>query len=262
MLAGLTPTPADALATAPAPQPQPTSATDVPATPQPDASAFTLPNPADAQQQADTGGQPQNQPAPAPVPDATPAATKPVEQAPTPVVTTTPVVTPVVAPPVPLNTVTGLQRLVPLSRVPETTATMIQIAADRGVTHARLNLKPIELGGIEVRLKTTPQGLSAHLVADSPEAAKMLQSAAADLRRDLEARDVNLLSLDVSTSSEQQQQNPQAQAGAFTDEFGNAQTYGLGRRNSRNGDAGLTEAAVPAETTLVLPNGVLVDVLA
>ncbi len=262
MLAGLTPTPADAPATTPAPQAQPASRTDAPATPQPDAPAFTPPNPADAQQQANTGGQPQNQPAPTPVPDAAPVAGKPVDQAPAPVVNTTPAVTPVVAPPVPLNTVTGLQRLVPLSRVPETTATMIQIAADRGVTHARLNLKPVELGGIEVRLKTTPQGISAHLVADSPEAAKMLQSAAADLRRDLEARDVNLLSLDVSTSSEQQQQNPQAQAGAFTDEFGNAQTYGLGRRNSRNSDSGLTEPGAPAETTLVLPNGVLVDVLA
>ncbi len=261
LLNGLTPTPADALATAPMPQAQSTPATDVPATPQPDAPAFTVPNPADGQQQANTGGQPQNQPAPTPVPDATQAANKPAEQGPAPVVNATPVVTPVVAPPVPLNTVTGLQRFVPLSRVAETTATMIQIAADRGVTHARLNLKPVELGGIEVRLKTTPLGISAHLVADSPEAAKMLQSAAADLRRDLEARDVNLLSLDVSTSSEQQQ-NPQAQAGAFADEFGDSQTYGLGRRNRRNGDEGLTETTVPAETNLVLPNGVLVDVLA
>ena len=51
---------------------------------------------------------------------------------------------------------------------------MLHIAAERGVTHARLNLKPVELGGIEVRLQTTPQGISAQLVADSPEAARML----------------------------------------------------------------------------------------
>ena len=82
---------------------------------------------------------------------------------------------------------------------------MIQIAAERGVTHARLNLKPVELGGIEVRLRTTPQGITAQLVADSPEAAKLLTQAADDLRRDLEARDVNLLSLDVSTQQRQQQ---------------------------------------------------------
>jgi flagellar hook-length control protein FliK len=148
-----------------------------------------------------------------------------------------------------------------MSRVPETTATMIHIAAERGVTHARLNLKPVELGGIEVRLRTTPQGIEAKLVADSPEAAKLLQTAAADLRRDLEARDVNLLSLDVSTQSEQQS-NPQAQ---FGDEFGDAQGFGFAggrRRNGSTDDAGLTETAASAETTLVLPNGVLVDVLA
>ena len=116
----------------------------------------------------------------------------------------------------------------PLYKAPETTATMIQIAAERGITHARLNLKPVELGGIEVRLRTTPEGVSAHLVADSPEAAKLLQSAADDLRRNLEARDVNLLSLDVSTSSEQQQQ--QNQQAAFADEFGDSQLLRLRRR--------------------------------
>ncbi len=93
----------------------------------------------------------------------------------------------------------------PLYRAPETTAQMIQIAAERGVTHARLNLKPVELGGIEVRLQTTPHGVTAQLVADSPEAAKLLTQAADDLRRDLADRDVNLLSLDVST-----QQRPAA----------------------------------------------------
>ena len=80
-----------------------------------------------------------------------------------------------------------------------------KLAAERGVTHARLNLKPVELGGIEVRLQSTPQGVSAQLVADSPEAARMLTQASDDLRRQLADRNVNLLSLDVSTSSDQRQ---------------------------------------------------------
>ena len=59
-----------------------------------------------------------------------------------------------------------------------------------------------------MRLQTTPQGVSAQLVADSPEAARMLSQASDDLRRSLEARDVNLLSLDVSTSATSSREAP------------------------------------------------------
>ena len=145
---------------------------------------------------------------------------------------------------------------------PESAAQLIQIAADRGITHAKLNLKPVELGGIEVRLQSTPHGVTAQLVADSAEAAKLLTQAADDLRRDLADRNVNLLSLDVST---QQQYQEQQQAGSKqADIFGDNHNPG-GVQNLRvgpQGDAGLTETAAPAETSLVLPNGVHVDVLA
>ncbi|MFL6113027.1 MAG: flagellar hook-length control protein FliK, partial [Catenulispora sp.] len=232
---------------------------DLPAAaPTPDPAATALPDPAAALQQQQAGANPQPQP-PQPVETQTFKPAEPQAQAP--VVTTTPIIAPPTAPPVAINTPTGIQRLVPMSRVPETTATMIHIAAERGVTHARLNLKPVELGGIEVRLRTTPQGIEAKLVADSPEAAKMLHTAADDLRRDLAARDVNLLSLDVSTQSDQQQDQP----AQFGDEFGDSQSFGFAGGRRRNGsadDAGLTETPAAAETTLVLPNGVLVDVLA
>jgi flagellar hook-length control protein FliK len=179
-------------------------------------------------------------------------------------VAATPPTAPVVAPaPVaPITAPTGLQRAVPLYRAVETTGTLIHIAAERGVTHARLNLKPAELGGIEVRLRTTHDGVVAHLVADSPEAAKMLSQAADDLRRSLESRDVNLLSLDVSTSSDQQRQ-PAAGAGADgfpqNDRSRGPQTA---NRNGSGADPVLAEPPAAAETTLVLPNGVLCDVLA
>jgi hypothetical protein len=146
---------------------------------------------------------------------------------------------------------------VPLRRAVETAGLLLHVAAERGVTHARLNLKPVELGGIEVRLQTSPLGVSAQLVADSPEAARMLAQAADDLRRQLEARDVTLLSLDVSTSGDQRREGS-AEFGA--DGFGAGHSPDGPRASSEAG--GAVAASVAAETTLVLPNGVLVDVLA
>jgi flagellar hook-length control protein FliK len=150
-------------------------------------------------------------------------------------------------------------RLVPMGRVVENTAALLHLAANRGVTHARLNLKPVELGGIEVRLRSTAEGISAQLVADSPEAAKMLSQAGDDLRKQLADQNVNLLSLDVSTSGDQQQSAAQF-AGHLGSEGGHRSP---GRLNPSGlaADDDLT-APAPAESTLLLPTGVLVDVLA
>ncbi len=154
----------------------------------------------------------------------------------------------------------GVQRTVPLHRAAQATATLLHVAVDKGISRARLNLKPVELGGIEVRLQSTPQGVAAQLVADSPEAARMLAQAGDDLRRQLEARDVTLLSLDVATSGDQRRE---AAAGGGADGFGPE-----GSRDDRastggrsTGEAAST-GAEPAETTIVLPGGLLVDVLA
>jgi flagellar hook-length control protein FliK len=181
--------------------------------------------------------------------------------APAPATTTQPVAQPApVAPAAPTPNAANLQRAVPLYRAPESVGQMIQLAADRGITHAKLNLKPVELGGIEVRLKTTPEGVTAQLVADSPAAAKLLNQAADDLRRGLAERDVNLLSLDVTTQQDyQQQQASGKQADIFGDQLPGGPQI---RRVGLHGDAGLTESPVAADTTLVLPNGVHVDVLA
>jgi flagellar hook-length control protein FliK len=143
----------------------------------------------------------------------------------------------------------------------ENTAALLHLAAERGVTHARLNLKPVELGGIEVRLQSTPEGVAAQLVADSPEAARMLSQAGDDLRKQLADQNVNLLSLDVSTSGDQQQQGA-AQFGADA-----GADNGYRGSSSRLRPVGLAAtdgvaAPAPAESTLLLPTGVLVDVLA
>jgi flagellar hook-length control protein FliK len=143
---------------------------------------------------------------------------------------------------------------VPLHRAAYATAALIHIASERGITHARINLKPAELGGIEVRLHSSPEGVSAQLVADSPEAARALAQAGDDLRRQLEARGVTLLSLDVSTSEEERRGAP-----AFG---GDAAGQGSGSNGARAGTHAEAAPAAPAETTLVLPDGLLVDVLA
>lgn len=241
------------------------AAADPAATPAQDAGA-----PADASQQqtgGDASGQEQpNTPAP---PTAAPAAAAaaaapttakvdaPVETVPVAAPATTPSVTSQAAPA--QVTTPSVERAVPLSRAVASSGLLIQMAAERGVTHARLNLKPVELGGIEVRLRTSPQGVHAQLVADSPEAARMLSSAGEDLRKSLEDKDVTLLSLDVSTSGDQGRDQP----AEFTDAFGEAYRPGgwTSHRVSTD-DGGLMDSPTPAETTLVLPNGVTVDVLA
>ena len=256
-LAGLTPASETAVPAIELPATPPVQApVDAAAAPQPDA-AVALPNPGE-QASSDTPQQQNPQagnPGTAAVQQAKPA------EAPAAPTTAQPLTATPVAPTVPTPAPAATERAVPLYRAPETAAALIKIAADRGITHAKLNLKPVELGGIEVRLKTSPLGVTAHLVADSPEAAKLLTQAADDLRRDLADRDVNLLSLDVSTQQQfKDQQAGQTQADIFGDDYlpGGARSLRVGLQ----GDAGLTETPAPADTSLVLPNGVLVDVLA
>ncbi|HEX6026375.1 MAG TPA: flagellar hook-length control protein FliK, partial [Solirubrobacter sp.] len=252
--------PASALATEPSlvtEQP----AVQVPAQPQPavevtpETATPALPNANPGQPQSDA--QPQEQPKPPAVaaapaaPQATPAeAPAPATPAPQPVAA---------APATPVTPAPSLERAVPLYRAVETTGTLLHVAAERGVTHARLNLKPAELGGIEVRLQSTPHGVAAKLVADSPEAARMLTQASDDLRRQLAERDVTLLSLDVSTSGEQRHDNTAAGGFGAFDDFSRPS---FGSSPQPSAAEPVDAAPAPAETTLVLADGVLVDVLA
>jgi flagellar hook-length control protein FliK len=156
---------------------------------------------------------------------------------------------------------TAPERAVPLHRAPEATALLLRVASDNGISRARINLKPAELGGIEVRLQSSPAGVSAHLVADSPEAAKLLSQAGDDLKRQLADNDVKLLSLDVSTSGEERRDTP---AGGAAGGFGDRDDSGRPSHSFRD-ERGSTAAPTdpePAETTLALPGGLLVDVLA
>jgi flagellar hook-length control protein FliK len=141
---------------------------------------------------------------------------------------------------------------VPLARAAYTVGELLHVAQASGVTHARLNLRPAELGGIEIRLVSDASGVTATVLADSPEAAKLLQDASGDLRRQLERSGVTVAGLDIGTQARQD-------GGAGGD-------ASSGRRGSGSGGSGATELAAdePAVVThtIVLPDGVRVDVLA
>jgi flagellar hook-length control protein FliK len=149
-----------------------------------------------------------------------------------------------------------------LGQAPRAVGQLIHLASQRGVQHARLNLKPVELGGIEIRLQTSSAGVTAQVVADSPEAARMLQQAGDDLKRSLAASNVELLSLDVSTS-DQERRDASAASGGFEqfDQTGPRGNDGPGRHQRGEADTDLSHSPTQ-ETVIELPEGVLVDVLA
>jgi flagellar hook-length control protein FliK len=151
-------------------------------------------------------------------------------------------------------------RPVTLDRAIETVRLALRAGSERGVTHARISLSPAELGGIEIHLRHTADGLLARVIADSAGAAQVLQQSAGDLRRQLEQQGLNLLRLDIGASGEQAGQTA-AQRGFD----GAADASGRTARDAGPEDELLTVAtgAAPAPgSSLQLPNGALVDVLA
>jgi flagellar hook-length control protein FliK len=154
------------------------------------------------------------------------------------------------------------QAAVPLHRAAATVSQLLQVAHDRGITHARLALKPVELGGIEIRLQTSSAGVTAQVIADSPEASRLLHQAGADLRRSLEASGVNLLSLDVSAHGEDRSSAAAAGFEAHAQARREALGQHNGRRRDRAAEAPEIDPSLSIETTIRLPSGVLVDVLA
>jgi flagellar hook-length control protein FliK len=142
---------------------------------------------------------------------------------------------------------------VPLARAAEAVEHVLLLASARGVTHARIALRPAELGAVDVHLRSTAEGIVARLVAHSPAAAQTLQQSAADLRRSLESQGLTLLNLDIGQSGERSA----GRAGA------DASGLAGGQPDTGSGSDAAGDEDTSIETTsLRLPNGVLVDVLA
>jgi hypothetical protein len=91
--------------------------------------------------------------------------------------------------------VTTAPRHLPIE--PDHVRALLRIASHRGQAQAHLTLHPAELGGVEVKLRVTTQGLVATVTADRPDAAQVLQQAGADLRRAFEAHGVEVAALDI-----------------------------------------------------------------
>jgi hypothetical protein len=81
---------------------------------------------------------------------------------------------------------------------------LVRIATLRnGGARATLQLKPVELGAVDVHLRTTREGLVATIAAHDQVGLDALQQAGDDLRRSLEDRGVQLHRLDLQLSSGQ-----------------------------------------------------------
>jgi flagellar hook-length control protein FliK len=252
---------ADTAATQAAAAPQAGTTPAKPATPETAATRVPAEQAGQAPTAEPTAAQAEEPSAPAPAqPAAAPAAQAKAEpQAAAPAAPATPVdAAPDVQTSAPLTGSPAAHRAAPLHRAPAAVATLLHVAVERGITRAKMALRPAELGGIEIRLQTTAAGVAAQVVADSPEAAKLLAQASDDLRRALEARDVTLLSLEVSTSGDQKQQSARGEwsDGSDNDFFGPSGRPG---GDAAEGDA---EPAPTTVSTIELPGGLLVDVLA
>ena len=134
----------------------------------------------------------------------------------------------------------------------------VQLAASRGAAHARIQLRPAELGGLMIRMKATSEGMTASITAERPEAAAALDRAAADLKRSLEDRGVTLISLEVSVSAD-------AGGGAAADRREDAAqraaaAAGRSAAGGTNDPTDSTDDDLTAAPAVRLPAGALVDV--
>jgi hypothetical protein len=126
------------------------------------------------------------------------------------------------------------------------------MAGQNGFTRARVTLRPAELGGIEVFLREGSAGLTATVVAETPHAAHLLQSSAAELQRRLAGQGLELTSLQISVGGDS--------AGAAHGGGGGEAAAPTG--GPRDETPSEPAAAVESTRTIELGGGVLVDVLA
>lgn len=277
--------PAPAVAQAAAPvatgEPQPQAPTAPAATP----ATATLPQGGEQRQNSDQPRQqqppvlvapvapPAAQPEAAPVP--VPAEPVPAEAAAPPAASA---IGPQAAPPQAAHTVHAAPAVLQASPAPAIVLThtgngavvehihdLVRVAGLRdGNARATLQLKPAELGTVNVHLRTTSDGLVATIRAHDVVALAALKHAGADLQQSLQDRGVNLARIELQLSSDNgsSARDRRDSARAFAD--GRGSGGGRGHRDFASGDA--LELAVtttePVPTTHVLADGSLVDVQA
>ena len=137
---------------------------------------------------------------------------------------------------------------------------LVHVATARGVARAKLQLHPQELGGIEVRLRQSADGLVASITAQRADGLEAVTQAGAELRRSLEDRGLTLARLDISLAADGRGgrgwHGPQDRSG-----FPGRGT-GRAARDSVEEIAGETVAVESPTVTTIPGAGVLVDVQA
>jgi flagellar hook-length control protein FliK len=195
-------------------------------------------------------------PAATPAPSAAPAAAAPVP-APTLATQAQPAATAQTAVPVEGGTpqLTRASVLQTAERVHE----LVRIATTRaGNARATLQLRPAELGQVDVHLRTTRNGLVATIAAHEQVGLDALQQAGNELRRTLEDKGVQLHSLDLQLGTSQNGFSNQGDAReASSGRRGAASTHGLGSDDDPVSEDELTITHAPST-----PAGALVDVQA
>ena len=142
-----------------------------------------------------------------------------------------------------------------LAEAAEKVSNTIAMGARDGMSVARIELSPENLGAIQIHLQHTPDGIVARVVTEHPEAAQMLSQSGDDLKRQLQQNGTALLRLDIESSG-QQRSGHQNQAGST----GSAPGSGAG---SGEDDAVDPNGAISTDPTLqTLSGSALVNVLA
>jgi hypothetical protein len=214
-----------------APQPAPTVA--------PVTAAAAAPAPAPTAAPAEAAPGPAPDPVQAPAPAAPVPGVNATQAAPAPATAPAPVAA----------TVAQLTRA-SLHGTIEKVHDLVRIAATRGGgARATLQLKPVELGLVDVQLRTTRDGLVATIRAQDSAGLSALQHAGAELRRSLEDRGVTLARLDLQLSAGQDGRQAGADSGRrFGGTRGTAGASGLAAEDLDGDGEELLVATVSATT--------------
>ena len=144
-----------------------------------------------------------------------------------------------------------------LAEAAEKVSNTIAMGARDGMSVARIELSPENLGAIQIHLQHTPDGIVARVVTEHPEAAQTLSQSSDDLKRQLQQNGTALLRLDIESSGHQRS-GEQDQTGSAPGSTGSGSSAG-----SSDEDAVDADGAISTDTPLhTLSGSALVNVLA
>jgi flagellar hook-length control protein FliK len=140
---------------------------------------------------------------------------------------------------------------VALQQAVETVQATVELAVRQGLTQARIQLHPAELGEIRIHLTQTSAGLLARVSAESSAAAQALTSAHAELRQSLSSLGIDVAQLHVggreSGAAELGQPGAGGQQQRGAQQHDSAQASGDGRSDRANAVGARGEETLPGE---------------